>query len=241
MTRVDFHSAFCIFILHWGEHHADLQVRSDGHHRRRGQGLRRGRERGRSPAEDPPDGLLRHQDHGESAGQEGRQGQEGAGKTQEGPRPSPSAASPARSSVTFTRQFSTLQDAGLPVLRSLQHSRRPDEARRAQERPHRRGRRRRVGQHALARRSASIPSASTGSTSTWSRPARPAVRSKSFCSAWPTSRKRPRASSARSRAPWSIPCVVIIVAVGILTFIMIFIIPKFEKIFDDFDMKLPWA
>ena len=32
------------------------------------------------------------------------------------------------------------------------------------------------------------------------------------------------------------PAVVIIVAVGILTFIMIFIIPKFEKIFDDFGM-----
>ena len=28
-------------------------------------------------------------------------------------------------------------------------------------------------------------------------------------------------------------------AVGILTFIMIFIIPKFEKIFKDFNMKLP--
>ena len=33
-------------------------------------------------------------------------------------RRSPSAASRASSSCTFTRQFSTLQDAGLPVLRS---------------------------------------------------------------------------------------------------------------------------
>jgi len=36
------------------------------------------------------------------------------------------------------------------------------------------------------------------------------------------------------------PCVVVAVAVGILTFIMIFIIPKFEKIFADFKMKLPY-
>src|SRR4051795_12554775 len=35
------------------------------------------------------------------------------------------------------------------------------------------------------------------------------------------------------------PGVVITVAVGILTFIMIYIIPKFEKIFKDFKMKLP--
>ncbi len=35
------------------------------------------------------------------------------------------------------------------------------------------------------------------------------------------------------------PVVVIMVAVGILSFIMIWIIPKFEKIFKDFGMKLP--
>ena len=36
------------------------------------------------------------------------------------------------------------------------------------------------------------------------------------------------------------PIAVISVAVGILTFIMVYIIPKFEKIFADFQMKLPW-
>jgi type IV pilus assembly protein PilC len=36
------------------------------------------------------------------------------------------------------------------------------------------------------------------------------------------------------------PVVVILVAIGILTFIMIVIIPKFKKIFNDFGMKLPW-
>src|SRR5436305_6617615 len=37
------------------------------------------------------------------------------------------------------------------------------------------------------------------------------------------------------------PAVVIMVAVAILTFIMVSIIPKFKKIFDDFGMRLPWA
>ncbi len=37
------------------------------------------------------------------------------------------------------------------------------------------------------------------------------------------------------------PVVVIFVAVAIVTFIMIFIIPKFKKIFNDFGMTLPWA
>src|SRR5262249_26456989 len=35
------------------------------------------------------------------------------------------------------------------------------------------------------------------------------------------------------------PVVVILVAVGILTFIMVSIIPKFKKIFDEFGMQLP--
>src|SRR5215218_1068791 len=71
---------------------------------------------------------------------------------------------------TFTRQFSTLQDAGLPVLRSLrilEGQRKPG-----------------VLKNALI-------------------------------------------------------VVVVLVAVSILTFIMLYIIPKFEKIFKDFNMELP--
>jgi type IV pilus assembly protein PilC len=37
------------------------------------------------------------------------------------------------------------------------------------------------------------------------------------------------------------PCVVIFVAVAILTFIMVMIIPKFKKIFDEFGLQLPQA
>ena len=146
--------------------------------------------------------------------QEGKGKKKKAGKQQEGQGLHHRRRLAASSSCTFTRQFSTLQDAGLPVLRSLQDPRRPDEAGRAQERPHRRRRRRRVRQHALARRSASTPSASTGSTSTWSRPARPAAPSKSSCSAWPTSRRRPRASSGKIIGAMVYPVVVIFVAVA---------------------------
>jgi len=37
------------------------------------------------------------------------------------------------------------------------------------------------------------------------------------------------------------PVIVIIVAIGILTFIMIAIVPTFETMFADFDLPLPWA
>jgi len=37
------------------------------------------------------------------------------------------------------------------------------------------------------------------------------------------------------------PAVVIFVAVSILVFIMVMIIPKFKKIFDEFGLQLPWA
>ena len=56
----------------------------------------------------------------------------------------------ARCWCTFTRQFSTLQDAGLPVLRGAAHPRTADEAVRAQELAHRRGRRRRVAASTLS-------------------------------------------------------------------------------------------
>ncbi len=35
------------------------------------------------------------------------------------------------------------------------------------------------------------------------------------------------------------PCIVVTVAIGILTFIMLFIVPTFEKMFDEFGLKLP--
>ena len=52
--------------------------------------------------------------------------------------------------------------------------------------------------------------------------------------------KRPRALSKAKEinGPWSHPAVVIFVAIAILTFIMVTIVPKFKKIFDEFGMTL---
>src|SRR5262249_271569 len=57
-------------------HYANLQVRGVGHHRGGGERLDPGAERGRSPAEDQADGLLRDEDHRSSRRQE--EGQEEA-------------------------------------------------------------------------------------------------------------------------------------------------------------------
>ena len=67
------------------------------------------------------DGLLRHQAHGAAGGKKAARRRRRQGR-QEAARPSPSAASRSKQLCTFTRQFSTLQDAGLPVLRSLRSS-----------------------------------------------------------------------------------------------------------------------
>ena len=191
-------------------------------------------ERGRSPAEDPPDGLLRHQDHGGRGRQEEGQEEARPAQAQEGPglhhrrrlhqaARAPSPASSRRCRTPACRccaackilegqmKPGVLKNALIDVVDDVESR-----------------------QHAVARRSPSTPSASTGSTSTWSRPARPAARSKSSSSASPTSRRRPRASSARITGAMVYPVVVISSPSRILTFIMIFIIPKFEKIFKDF-------
>ena len=76
----------------------------------------RGRQPGRSPGHDPAEGLLRHQD-----------------RRQEEPRRRPAEKKAAQKKgktfalggvnqktlTTFTRQLAILQDAGLPILRSL--------------------------------------------------------------------------------------------------------------------------
>ena len=51
--------------------------------------------------------------------------------------------------------------------------------------------------------------------------------------------RKSQSLSTRSANMVVYPTVVIVVAVAILTFIMVFIIPKFQKIFKDFNMKLP--
>src|SRR5215472_4573765 len=140
---------------------------------------------------------------------------------------------------TFTRQFSTLQDAGLPVLRSLkilEHQMKPG-----------------VLKNALIDVVDDVESGATLSEAFGKHP-------KCFDRLYVNMVKageaggalevilqrladfKEKAQSLKRRVQGAMvyPCVVILVAVSILSFIMIFIIPKFEKIFADFKLKLPW-
>ena len=141
--------------------------------------------------------------------------------------------------VQFTRQFSTLQDAGLPVLRSLkilEHQMRPG-----------------VLKNALIDIVDDVESGSSLSEAFGKHP-------KCFDRLYVNMIKAGEAGGAleiilrrladfkekamslarKVKGAMVYPCVVVTVAVAILAFIMIYIIPKFEKIFDDFGMKLPW-
>src|SRR5438552_1674255 len=142
--------------------------------------------------------------------------------------------------TTFTRQFSTLQDAGLPVLRSLkilEHQMRPG-----------------VLKNALMDVVDDVESGNTLSESMGKHP-------KCFDRLYVNMVKAGEAGGAleiilqrladfkeksqtlkrKIVGAMVYPAVVIFVAVSILTFIMVAIIPKFKKIFDDFNMRLPWA
>jgi type IV pilus assembly protein PilC len=139
---------------------------------------------------------------------------------------------------TFTRQFSTLQDAGLPVLRSLkilENQMRPG-----------------VLKNALIDVVDDVESGSTLSEAMGKHP-------KCFDRLYVNMVKAGEAGGAlevilqrladfkeKSQSlkrkiigAMVYPCVVILVAVAILTFIMVAIIPKFKKIFDEFQMTLP--
>src|SRR4051812_21996781 len=140
---------------------------------------------------------------------------------------------------TFTRQFSTLQDAGLPVLRSLkilEHQMKPG-----------------VLKNSLIDVVDDVESGSTLSEAFGKHP-------KCFDRLYVNMLKageaggaleiilkrladfKEKAQSLKRRITGAMvyPIVVISVAVLILTGIMVFIIPKFEKIFSDFKLKLPW-
>jgi type IV pilus assembly protein PilC len=141
--------------------------------------------------------------------------------------------------VTFTRQFSVLQDAGLPVLRSLK----------ILEKQMRPG----VLKNALIDVVDDVESGSTLSEAFGKHP-------KCFDRLYVNMLKageaggalevilrrlaefKEKAQSLKRRVTGAMvyPIVVILVAVLILCGIMIFIIPKFEKIFTEFKLKLPW-
>jgi type IV pilus assembly protein PilC len=141
---------------------------------------------------------------------------------------------------TFTRQFSVLQDAGLPVLRSLKILE-------GQMKPG-------VLKNALIDVVEDVESGSTLSEAFGKHP-------KCFDRLYVNMVKageaggalevimqrlaefKEKAQSLKRRIIGAMvyPIAVISVAVGILSFIMVYIIPKFEKIFADFQMTLPEA
>ena len=142
--------------------------------------------------------------------------------------------------VTFTRQFSTLQDAGLPVLRSLRILER-------QMKPS-------ALKNALIDVVEDVESGSSLSEALGKHPKAFSklyvnmVRAGEAGGALEVILQRlaeflEKTASLKAKIIGAMvyPSVVIFVAVAILTFIMVAIIPKFKKIFDDFGMTLPWA
>jgi len=140
--------------------------------------------------------------------------------------------------VTFTRQFSTLQDAGLPLLRSLK----------ILEKQMKPG----VLKNALIDVVDDVESGSTLSEAFGKHPKCfdrlyvNMLRAGEAGGALEVILKRladfkEKAQSLKRKVTGAMvyPCVVITVAVCILSFIMIFIIPNFQKIFADFKLKLP--
>jgi type IV pilus assembly protein PilC len=141
--------------------------------------------------------------------------------------------------VTFTRQFSTLQDAGLPVLRSLkilEHQMKPSALKNAL-----------IDVVDDVESGATLSEAFGKHPKCFDRLYVNMVKAGEAGGALEVILKRladfkEKAQSLKRRITGAMvyPCVVISVAVIILTFIMIFIIPKFEKIFSDFKLKLPF-
>ncbi|MFO0799013.1 MAG: type II secretion system F family protein [Gemmataceae bacterium] len=142
--------------------------------------------------------------------------------------------------VTFTRQLSTLQDAGLPVLRSLRILER-------QMKPS-------VLKNSLIDVVEDVESGSSLSEAlgrhpkVFSRLYVNMVRAGEAGGALEVILQRlaeflEKGQTLKRKVIGAMvyPAVVIFVAVAILTFIMVAIIPKFKKIFDEFGLTLPWA
>ena len=217
---------------------ADLPVRGDGPHRAGGQGHDRRLDPGRGPAADPPEGLLRHQDRRAAKAQE-----EGktAAKKKGGRRKKKSftiGKISTKQLCTFTRQLSTLQDAGLPILRSLKILE-------GQCKPG-------VLKNALGDVVEDIES---GSTLSEAFAKHPKAFDRLYCNMIKAGeaggaleailqrladfKEKAQTLKRRIKSAMVYPIVVIFVACVIVGFILYFIIPKFEAIFDDFGVDLP--
>ena len=139
---------------------------------------------------------------------------------------------------TFTRQLSILQDAGLPVLRSLKILE-------AQAKPGKL-------KNALMdvcdeiEGGATLSEAMAKSPKVFSRLYINMIKAGEAGGALEVILRRlaefmERSESLKKKVQGAMiyPCVIILVAIGILTFIMVKIVPVFEKMFREFDLKLP--
>ena len=154
---------------------------------------------------------------------------------------SPSAA--CRSKQLVHLHPPVLDAAGRRPARPAQPAdpRRPDEARRAQERADRRGRRRRVAARTLSEAFGKHPKCFDRLYVNMVKAGEAGGALEVILQRLADFKEKAQSLKRKIIGAMVYPVVVIIVAVAILTFIMIFIIPKFKKIFDDFGMKLPWA
>ncbi|MFO0425870.1 MAG: type II secretion system F family protein [Planctomyces sp.] len=139
---------------------------------------------------------------------------------------------------TFTRQLSTLQDAGLPVLRSLrilEGQARPGALRNALidviedvE-----------GGNTLSEAMAKQPKAFDNLYVNMVRAGEAGGALEVILKRLAEFKEKAQSLKRKITGAMIYPAAVITVAVGIVSFIMIFIIPKFKKIFEDFGVELP--
>jgi type IV pilus assembly protein PilC len=140
--------------------------------------------------------------------------------------------------TTFTRQLSTLQDAGLPLLRSLQILE-------GQLKP---GKLKNIlmsvcedveGGSALSEAMAKHPRAFDRLYSKMVNAGEIGGVLDVILQRLAEFMEKSQRLKRKIRGAMVYPIVVVVVAIAILTFIMIFIIPKFEEIFTDFGVELP--
>ena len=139
---------------------------------------------------------------------------------------------------TFTRQLSTLQDAGLPILRSL----------RILEGQCKPG----VLKNSLGD---VVDDIESGQTLSEAFSKHPKTFDRLYCNMIKAGeaggaleailqrladfKEKSQSLKRRVKSAMIYPCVVISVAVGIVSFILYYIVPQFKKIFDDFGLPLP--
>ncbi len=138
----------------------------------------------------------------------------------------------------FTRQLSILQDAGLPILRSLkilENNQKPGKLKNAL-----------MDVCEAIEGGATLSEAMGKSPKVFSRLYVNMIKAGEAGGALEVILQRladflERAESLKRKVKGALiyPCIVVTVAIGILTFIMLFIVPTFEKMFDEFGLKLP--